>query len=308
MNKSEFEKRISELAIASSTADLSKNIFQCLSWKTHGDVAAKNLLVAYLDSVTSTMDLGGILLDSHFSEELLNVVGLKEIQRHPLISENVKAVVISREQTKGRGRGENIWQSEKDKGLYFNIIVVEERKINSVTSLPLTIGLALRNCLSAIEIECQLKWPNDLVVETQGKIKKIAGILIESRTINGKIGLNIGIGLNLKPAKYSGISSISIEEILESEVELTLLLPALLIEISKTLKCYFDLGFSSQVRQYREASMLTGREILFKTVNGLQNAIVLDVNSDGSLLVEDANKKKHNIYSGEVRLSDDTLY
>jgi BirA family biotin operon repressor/biotin-[acetyl-CoA-carboxylase] ligase len=254
------------------------------------------------------MDLGGILLDSHFSEELLNVVGLKEIQRHPLISENVKAVVISREQTKGRGRGENIWQSEKDKGLYFNIIVVEERKINSVTSLPLTIGLALRNCLSAIEIECQLKWPNDLVVETQGKIKKIAGILIESRTINGKIGLNIGIGLNLKPAKYSGISSISIEEILESEVELTLLLPALLIEISKTLKCYFDLGFSSQVRQYREASMLTGREILFKTVNGLQNAIVLDVNSDGSLLVEDANKKKHNIYSGEVRLSDDTLY
>ncbi|MCG2825179.1 MAG: biotin--[acetyl-CoA-carboxylase] ligase, partial [Thermoplasmatales archaeon] len=77
-------------------------------------------------------------------------------------------VVVSDEQTKGKGRMGREWLSPIG-GLYFSIVT----KKNPL--LPLISGVAVANSLKNFGLNPVLKWPNDVIVGN----KKISGILIE---------------------------------------------------------------------------------------------------------------------------------
>lgn len=101
-------------------------------------------------------------------------------------------LIVALEQTAGRGRGENSWQSPPDGGLWATR-VVPLVEIESARRLPLLAATALCDGInSLVGGRCRLKWPNDLWIDR----RKVGGILIE--VLGGKTGPSalIGFGVN----------------------------------------------------------------------------------------------------------------
>ncbi|HEU4706401.1 MAG TPA: biotin--[acetyl-CoA-carboxylase] ligase [Solirubrobacterales bacterium] len=100
-------------------------------------------------------------------------------------------VVTAAEQTAGRGRQGRTWTAPPGKALLYSAIVrpLEERHM----TLPLAVPLAVCEVAEELnpDIECGVKWPNDVLVEG----RKLAGTLIEARPQDG--WAVIGIGLNI---------------------------------------------------------------------------------------------------------------
>ena len=113
-----------------------------------------------------------------------------------LISEKTTdgTVIITDNQLKGRGRQANEWISVQGKSLTFSIILYPKAPLNQINLYSFLAGLAITDCLLEHNIQAQLKWPNDILING----KKVGGILCESKISGGVIkSLVIGIGLNV---------------------------------------------------------------------------------------------------------------
>lgn len=96
-------------------------------------------------------------------------------------------------QTKGRGRGENIWLSPYGSGICFSINGFLPYK-SSPLGLSIYCGIAIVVILRELGFkDVSLKWPNDLL----HKGKKLGGILTELTSQHAEnYAFNIGIGIN----------------------------------------------------------------------------------------------------------------
>jgi BirA family transcriptional regulator, biotin operon repressor / biotin---[acetyl-CoA-carboxylase] ligase len=99
-------------------------------------------------------------------------------------------VVGAEEQTAGQGRLGRTWHSEPASGLYVSMILRRSFPPATLPVVTLALGLAARQAIwNATGLACDLRWPNDLLVES----KKCAGILtqLESSVIIAGIGINV---------------------------------------------------------------------------------------------------------------------
>ena len=119
------------------------------------------------------------------------------------------AVVITDNQTAGRGQRGNLWEAEKSKNLTFSMLLKPSfLAAKDQFHLNMAVSLAV---ISALKIYTsafiKLKWPNDIFIDN----KKIGGILIENQLKGMSLSDSIvGIGLNINQENFSfpGASSI----------------------------------------------------------------------------------------------------
>lgn len=110
-------------------------------------------------------------------------------------------MVVTDDQTAGRGQRGNFWEAEPGKNLTFSLFLVPEGISPAkqfVISECVALGVAetLRDYLSGIVSpeSIKVKWPNDIYVDDN----KIGGILIEHTLGMGRIQHTVaGIGLNV---------------------------------------------------------------------------------------------------------------
>lgn len=100
-------------------------------------------------------------------------------------------VVIADEQTAGKGRGGNRWQSRPGAGLWMSAAYSFAEVPSEITSLTLRLGVRLAKSLRELcGVQVRLKWPNDLILDDG----KVGGILLEltnsGRTVICGIGIN----------------------------------------------------------------------------------------------------------------------
>ena len=95
--------------------------------------------------------------------------------------------VLALEQTAGRGRLGRTWSSARG-GLYISVFLKKTPEL-----LPFRSALAVRDALPP-GLDLRFKWPNDLLLQSEGRYKKLSGILCE--TFAG--GCVAGIGVNLR--------------------------------------------------------------------------------------------------------------
>ena len=102
--------------------------------------------------------------------------------------------VYTTSQTAGRGRRGHTWINASGQALYYTVVLKTE--LAQPESLPLFASMAVADALEQrYGIQCQIKWPNDLVLEG----RKLAGILTEaSLSARGVDHVVIGIGVNLR--------------------------------------------------------------------------------------------------------------
>ena len=216
---------------------------------------------------------------------------------HTLDDESKTTVIISSSQTNGRGRIRREFISEKDKGIYFSIV---KHGLKNCQIDMLTVAAAVCVC-EAIEEECDvrlsIKWVNDILLDD----KKICGILTENvfdnKTKNIDLSI-IGIGINLfgkVDEKIQNIAS-SIEALTNKKISAE--------NVVFNTVCGLERFFLNQnkedvINKYRERCITVGRDVLVNDFTTTYQAKAIEVDDDGSLVVE-FNEKKLHINSGEV--------
>lgn len=104
-------------------------------------------------------------------------------------------LVVSDQQTAGKGRRGRAWDSLPGTGIYMTLMIKPEINPNNASMLTLVAAMAVANAISKIaETQALIKWPNDVVING----KKICGILTEmSAQFDYINNIVIGIGINV---------------------------------------------------------------------------------------------------------------
>ena len=149
-------------------------------------------------------------------------------------------VIISEEQTKGKGRFSRDWYSPEGKGIWMSVVKNNIFTTQYFGIISLLTSLSVFDSLYEIcGLQAELKWPNDIIFDN----KKLCGILIESYKREGKItDFIIGIGLNLLqgnndfPRELRG-KAVSLLQIIPEKINREKLILRIINEINR----YFDL-------------------------------------------------------------------
>lgn len=109
-------------------------------------------------------------------------------------------VFFTDQQTAGRGRGGHSWQSEPGSAILVSVLLRPRIEAAQALWLSLMAGVAVHDAiLGSCGIECDLRWPNDLLI---GR-KKVCGILTEiSSEIEQLRFAVIGIGVNVNQPSF----------------------------------------------------------------------------------------------------------
>ncbi|MGH2410232.1 MAG: biotin--[acetyl-CoA-carboxylase] ligase, partial [Chloroflexota bacterium] len=102
----------------------------------------------------------------------------------------VGAAIVADHQTAGRGRLGRRWLAAPHTGIACTVVL---GPMDPMWAAPMAVGLALVETLERRGLPASLKWPNDALIEG----RKCAGILIETRRVEGTIWLLAGIGINV---------------------------------------------------------------------------------------------------------------
>ncbi|SFW73549.1 BirA family transcriptional regulator, biotin operon repressor / biotin-[acetyl-CoA-carboxylase] ligase [Sinomicrobium oceani] len=127
---------------------------------------------------------------------------LKELSASGILHDYT--VVMTREQTRGRGQMGTVWNSHPGKNLTFSVY----KKISCIRkeeifSLSMATSLAIVKALKKFNIPgLRIKWPNDILSAN----KKVCGVLIESIIKKGELDAAvIGMGLNVNQTDFGGL-------------------------------------------------------------------------------------------------------
>ena len=234
--------------------------------------------VMYFDSVTSTND----------------VARQQASQRVP-----EGTAIIAEYQTTGRGRLKRTWVSPQG-NIAITVILYPARK-----NLPYLTMLAALAVLRSIEIttglNCQLKWPNDVLINN----KKVCGILSESQATSDSVDyaiIGIGTNVNMKLSDYPDIASIatSLADETGKEVSRLLLLRNLFLEMEK-LYIRLQAG-ESPLAEWRDNLVTLGKSVHVRSGDDVFEGIAESVADDGSLLLRCIDGKLLKFMAGDVTL------
>ena len=201
------------------------------------------------------------------------------------------AAVYTENQTAGRGRLGRSWVNAEGKALYYTVAIKEP--LAQPATLPLLASLAVRRQLQLrYGVDCQIKWPNDLLLNG----KKIVGILC-------------GIGINLaQPQSYFDAADLPHGTSLALQgaaVDLSTD-PAWLAEgltdfgFDRSLYTFARDGFAPFREEYKAACVNLGRRVTFDLPDGSQGAgEAVDVDAEGRLVVRTDAGEQH-VFTGEV--------
>jgi BirA family biotin operon repressor/biotin-[acetyl-CoA-carboxylase] ligase len=112
--------------------------------------------------------------------------------------ENDGLAIFGEEQTAGRGRAGAKWHSGRADSILCSIVLTDCRCNAELLSLACAVAIAEAIGKPASS-QAKIKWPNDIILSG----KKVAGILFESKVIDGSNVYVLGIGINCHQKKES---------------------------------------------------------------------------------------------------------
>jgi BirA family biotin operon repressor/biotin-[acetyl-CoA-carboxylase] ligase len=135
-------------------------------------------LIHRYDSVASTMKVA-----SQFAQ-----LGVRE-----------RSVVVSTEQTDGRGRGGRSWRAAAGSAVFATLILRPPVAAPRLSTLPLIAGVAIAEAIERLAgCTVWLKWPNDVWLGIDAHFAKVAGVLVTTSLRGDTVDhALVGIGINV---------------------------------------------------------------------------------------------------------------
>ena len=212
-------------------------------------------------------------------------------------------LVISEEQTSGRGRMGRSWVSPPGTGIWISIILRPKIFPDRATLITPLVAVALnRSIREATGLPAGIKWPNDILIRG----KKAAGILTEISTGLASIRyIIVGIGINVNtsyfPEEIRGqATSLSLSS--GRQISRLKILLSLLLELERQ---YLDFtrkkDFDSILLDYRRMSVTIGNQVSITVPDGKLTVEAIDITETGGLLIKSKDGIIEEIISGEVQ-------
>lgn len=211
-------------------------------------------------------------------------------------------LVISDEQTAGRGRLGRPWSSPKKDGIWMSLLLrpeispFEASKITQIAAASLV--LVLKDLL---DLDATIKWPNDLILSG----KKVCGVLTEMNAeLNSINYVVLGCGINVNTIDFPDdlidkATSLKLET--ENEINKKEIIVSFIKVFSNLFREFVEKGnYEKTLRICRENSATLGNTV--KVISGDKEEIgkAIALNDNGELVIEDEDGNERTVFYGEV--------
>ncbi|HEY3310586.1 MAG TPA: biotin--[acetyl-CoA-carboxylase] ligase [Anaerolineales bacterium] len=213
------------------------------------------------------------------------------------------SLVVADEQTSGRGREGRRWFTPPGAGLAFSLVLRPGEAMREQTGRFSGLGaLALLMALRRRGLEAQIKWPNDVLIRR----RKVAGILVETVWMGTEVeSLVLGMGVNVSPAALPPADQLNfpatcVETELGAKVPRYELLRDVLEEL---IGLRAELASDGFIEAWQDALAFRNETVHIWQGGGQPfSAVLLGLDSDGSLRVRSPGGEERSIHFGEVHL------
>jgi BirA family biotin operon repressor/biotin-[acetyl-CoA-carboxylase] ligase len=210
--------------------------------------------------------------------------------------------IVAREQTRGRGRLDRSWQSPKDAGLYFSMILRPQLEMSSWPLITLTAALAVCDALlKACELRADIKWPNDICHNE----RKLCGILVETIDAESSAAAIVGVGINLTADSLPRellASATSVDEVVGCAPDRELVLQELVRAITERYDFLCSpQGAEHTIREWcANSSYAFDRRVGVTLLHDRFEGTTRGLERDGALRVETNDGKMRIVRAGDV--------
>lgn len=224
-------------------------------------------------------------------------------------------LVVTEEQTAGRGRLGRSWDSQNKKGIWMSVVLrpqISPEKLNIIT---IATSVAVTRAIKKVTgIDTRIKWPNDLIVDN----RKVCGILTEMNSEVDRVNfVVVGIGINVNhtqndfPQDIQEIAtSLKLYSCRDGAAEGKLcpnfsrstIIRQILIELEYMYNKINTADTKEFIDEWKNSSITMGREVLIISSTNQYTAIAKDITNDGKLVVESSDGQIKEVNSGEISI------
>ncbi len=213
-------------------------------------------------------------------------------------------VVMADKQTAGRGRVGKPWFSPPGVNLHLSVLVKPAIPVTDAHCYSLIGSLAIADALANYDIDAQVKWPNDVLVND----KKIAGVLSELQIAGDRvdslilgIGVNVNINRSTMNQQYgeAAAGATSLLEVLGHTADRNVLAARILENLERRHFQFLAHGKQSLITDWRSRSFL-GRRVTIHEGGIHVEGIAVNLDDQGCLVVTLDDGSTAHVREGEV--------
>ena len=226
----------------------------------------------------------------------------KENALHRAEGINEGTLVIAERQSAGKGRLGRKWFSPLG-GIWLSIILYPQLPPFYIPRITLMTAVAAVKAIKmCTQIEPQIKWPNDILINE----KKVCGILTEMSAeldIINWVVVGIGINVNIDHREFPEDiqeNTISLKEISGKDVLRVKLVQTFLQEFEKYYEILKRREFSSILKEWKLCSHTLGRKIRVDMGERIITGEAVDINEEGALVLKKEDGELIKIISGTI--------
>ncbi|PIC62809.1 biotin--[acetyl-CoA-carboxylase] ligase [Sporosarcina sp. P13] len=216
-------------------------------------------------------------------------------------------LIISEEQTAGKGRLARPWVSNAGRGIWMSLIIRPQLPPQQAPQLTLVAAVAIVRAIEEVtNIQPVIKWPNDILING----KKVTGILTELQADPDRVkAIILGMGVNANqvlsdfPEELQTIAtSLRIEK--GEKVDRAKLVAKIMQYLEQYTALYVEKGFAPIKILWESYATITGKKIKANMVNESVEGIALGISEDGMLELQLEDGTIRGIYSADIEMKN----
>jgi BirA family biotin operon repressor/biotin-[acetyl-CoA-carboxylase] ligase len=213
-------------------------------------------------------------------------------------------LVVTEEQTAGRGRRGRSWVSPPGANLLFSLLLRPPMEGERVFVLTMVLALAGLKAVNRVTgVKPMIKWPNDLYVGP----KKLAGILTEFAVRGKQVdwvvpGMGINVGWRPGTPEQGGVPATSLQEETGQRVSRNELLIEILSDFDGLYREVMAGNMEALHEEWNQNCLVLGKAVVVASENERIEGKALRIDEFGALILEDAQGNQRRILTGDVSL------
>ncbi len=201
-----------------------------------------------------------------------------EAKRQIKLGAKLPLIIVADTQIAGKGRMGRQFYSPDKTGLYMSFVYELETNFQDSVTVTSAAAVAVVRAIEELtDLSPKIKWVNDIYFDD----KKVAGILTEAVTGN-EASIIVGVGVNITTDEFP-------DEIKNTATSLKVAVDKidLLVSIVKhLLELIKGLPQRTFLSEYKEKSMVLGKDVYFIKNGVKKEGIAVDINQDCGLIVQ----------------------
>ncbi|BAQ10834.1 biotin--[acetyl-CoA-carboxylase] ligase [Bacillus sp. OxB-1] len=214
-------------------------------------------------------------------------------------------VVISEEQTSGKGRLSRPWSSVSGKGIWMSVIARPSLTPQQAPQLTLVAAVAVTRAIEDLTgIEPAIKWPNDILVHG----RKVTGILTELQADPDRVkAIILGIGMNVNqdkadfPEELQEIAT-SLKHVTGKDVNRAEMIAKILSYLELYVDMYVKNGFAPIKLIWEGYSNTMGKRIRAVMLHETIEGTAVGISDEGVLEVRLDDGSVRGIFSADIEI------